>query len=91
MKVRTIILFNLIAMCLNANAQAREPSETQRQGTASSACLLLSELYAASSIMKECTARRTIHTSAMVTSYYQANITLPICRLQKPTSCCERT
>ena len=30
MKVRTIILFNLIAMCLNANAQAREPSETQQ-------------------------------------------------------------
>ena len=33
MKVRTIILFNLIAMCLNANAQAREPSETQQLET----------------------------------------------------------
>lgn len=29
MKVRTIVLFNLIAMSLNANAQAREPSENQ--------------------------------------------------------------
>ena len=36
MKVRTIILFNLIAMCLNANAQAREPSETQQLETRNS-------------------------------------------------------
>ena len=36
MKVRTIILFNLIAMSLNANAQAREPSETQQLETKNS-------------------------------------------------------
>ena len=36
MKVRTIILFNLIAMSLNANAQAREPSETQQSETKNS-------------------------------------------------------
>ena len=30
MKVKTIILFNLIAMSLNSNAQAREPSENQQ-------------------------------------------------------------
>ena len=30
MKARTIVLFNLIAMCLMANAQAREPSETKQ-------------------------------------------------------------
>lgn len=36
MKVRTIILFNLIAMSLNANAQAREPSETQQFETKNS-------------------------------------------------------
>ena len=36
MKVRTIILFNLIAMCLNANAQAREPSETKQLETMNS-------------------------------------------------------
>ncbi len=36
MKARTVILFNLIAMCLNANAQAREPSETQKLETKNS-------------------------------------------------------
>ena len=36
MKVRTIILFNLMTMCLNANAQAREPSETQQSETMNS-------------------------------------------------------
>lgn len=30
MKTRAIVLFNLIAMSLNANAQAREPSENQQ-------------------------------------------------------------
>jgi lysozyme len=30
MKVRTMVLFNLIAMSLNVNAQAREPSENQQ-------------------------------------------------------------
>ena len=36
MKVKTIILFNLIAMSLNANAQAREPSETKQLETMNS-------------------------------------------------------
>ena len=36
MKVKTIILFNLIAMSLNSNAQAREPSETQQLETRNS-------------------------------------------------------
>ena len=30
MKARTIVLFNLIAMCLMANAQARQPTESQQ-------------------------------------------------------------
>ena len=40
MKARTIVLFNLVAMCLLANAQAREPSETKQLETISSIYVL---------------------------------------------------
>ncbi len=36
MKTRTIVLFNLIAMCLMANAQARQPTESQQIETKNS-------------------------------------------------------
>ena len=102
MKVRTIVLFYLIALSLNANAQAREPSENQQLEKKNcifslppferAVCCI--KYYEGMHRKKDYPyvgyGRRITHTLAMVTSYYLENIIHPICRLQKQTCCCER-